>query len=239
MSSSTASREPAFPKDVGAFVHWVDEMNADMYALGEELCERTEFALVHSHDWLVAAAAQRLARRHQPAVGDDGPRDGIRTAPGMGRQAPAVPYPRGRAHDGPERRPGDHVLALHARTRGDRVRDRAVEGDGDPQRDRPARPRAGRRRPGGAPRAYAAARRAPGAAGRPARVREGLPPRAGRARAGRQAARQRPLRGRRDGYRRGRAQAAGAPARPSALRLVRRLGRATTCSTRCTGSPSS
>jgi glycogen(starch) synthase len=57
-------REPAFPKDVGAFVRWVDEMNADMYALGEELCERTEFALVHSHDWLVAAAAQRLARRH-------------------------------------------------------------------------------------------------------------------------------------------------------------------------------
>src|SRR5581483_2474996 len=57
-------REPAFPKDVGAFVRWVDEMNADMYALGEELCERTEFALVHSHDWLVAAAAKRLARGH-------------------------------------------------------------------------------------------------------------------------------------------------------------------------------
>jgi glycogen(starch) synthase len=57
-------REPAFPKDVGAFVRWVDEMNADMYALGEELCEQTEFALVHSHDWLVAAAAQRLARQH-------------------------------------------------------------------------------------------------------------------------------------------------------------------------------
>jgi glycogen(starch) synthase len=57
-------REPAFPKDVGAFVRWVDEMNADMYALGEELCERTEFALVHSHDWLVAAAGQRLARSH-------------------------------------------------------------------------------------------------------------------------------------------------------------------------------
>jgi glycogen synthase len=54
--------EPPFPKDVGAFVRWVEEMNADMYALGAELCERHEFALVHSHDWLVAAAAERLAR---------------------------------------------------------------------------------------------------------------------------------------------------------------------------------
>jgi glycogen(starch) synthase len=55
--------EPPFPKDVRAFVRWVEEMNADMYSLGAELCERVEFALVHSHDWLVAAAAQRLARR--------------------------------------------------------------------------------------------------------------------------------------------------------------------------------
>jgi glycogen(starch) synthase len=54
--------EPPFPKDVGAFVRWVEEMNADMYSLGAELCERLEFALVHSHDWLVAAAAERLAR---------------------------------------------------------------------------------------------------------------------------------------------------------------------------------
>src|SRR5437588_358168 len=41
-----------------------EDRNADMYALGAELCERIEFALVHSHDWLVAAAAQRLARGH-------------------------------------------------------------------------------------------------------------------------------------------------------------------------------
>jgi len=56
--------EPPFPKDVSAFVRWVKEMNDDMHALGAELCDGTEFALVHSHDWLVAAAAERLARRH-------------------------------------------------------------------------------------------------------------------------------------------------------------------------------
>src|SRR5207248_7610889 len=42
--------EPPFPTDVSAFVRWVGEMNDDMYALGDELCEGTEFALVHSHD---------------------------------------------------------------------------------------------------------------------------------------------------------------------------------------------
>ena len=54
--------EPEFPRDVNAFVHWVAAMNADMLGLGMELCERLELDLVHSHDWLVAAAAQRLAR---------------------------------------------------------------------------------------------------------------------------------------------------------------------------------
>jgi glycogen(starch) synthase len=56
-------REPQFPKDVGAFVRWVDDMNADMRALGIELCERFEFDLVHSHDWLVAQAARQISRR--------------------------------------------------------------------------------------------------------------------------------------------------------------------------------
>jgi glycogen synthase len=55
--------EPPFPKDVKAFVRWVDAMNGDMRELGDELCERHEFALVHSHDWLVAGAAEPLARR--------------------------------------------------------------------------------------------------------------------------------------------------------------------------------
>jgi glycogen(starch) synthase len=56
-------REPEFPKDINAFVHWVDHMNADMFELGVGLCEQLEFDLVHSHDWLVADVAEQLARR--------------------------------------------------------------------------------------------------------------------------------------------------------------------------------
>jgi glycogen(starch) synthase len=56
-------REPDFPKDdLDAFISWVDHMNDDMLAAGEELAERLEPDLVHSHDWLVAGAARRLAR---------------------------------------------------------------------------------------------------------------------------------------------------------------------------------
>ena len=57
-------REPDFPKhDLDAFIAWVDHMNADMLATGGEL--GGGFDLVHSHDWLVAAAARRLARRRR------------------------------------------------------------------------------------------------------------------------------------------------------------------------------
>jgi glycogen synthase len=56
-------QEPPFPKDVSAFVRWVDSMNLDMRALGLELSDQLEFDLVHSHDWLVAGAAQRIAVR--------------------------------------------------------------------------------------------------------------------------------------------------------------------------------
>jgi glycogen synthase len=55
-------REPQFPQDVNAFVKWVEAMNADMQALASELCERYEFDLVHSHDWLVAGAAEELTQ---------------------------------------------------------------------------------------------------------------------------------------------------------------------------------
>jgi glycogen synthase len=55
-------REPPFPKDVELFVRWVQDMNEHMHALACELCERFDFDLVHSHDWLVAGAAERLAR---------------------------------------------------------------------------------------------------------------------------------------------------------------------------------
>ncbi len=56
-------REPQFPKDPSAFVCWVQAMNADMCELGEALCTQIDFALVHSHDWLVAGAAELVARR--------------------------------------------------------------------------------------------------------------------------------------------------------------------------------
>jgi glycogen synthase len=56
-------REPAFPKDLDAFVAWVDDMNTDMVAAGAALAERLEVDLLHSHDWLVAPAAEWLARR--------------------------------------------------------------------------------------------------------------------------------------------------------------------------------
>ena len=60
-------REPEYPKDdLNAFIRWVDAMNEDMERVGRDLCEHLSFDLVHSHDWLVAAAARRLARRGEP-----------------------------------------------------------------------------------------------------------------------------------------------------------------------------
>ncbi|MBE2317591.1 glycosyltransferase family 4 protein [Solirubrobacter sp. CPCC 204708] len=57
-------REPEFPKDdLDAFIAWVDRMNEDMLAAGAELGSGSD--LVHSHDWLVAAAARQLARRRR------------------------------------------------------------------------------------------------------------------------------------------------------------------------------
>jgi glycogen(starch) synthase len=56
-------REPQFPKDIDAFVRWVGSMNADMRELAFELADRYDFDLVHSHDWLVAGAAEAVARR--------------------------------------------------------------------------------------------------------------------------------------------------------------------------------
>jgi glycogen(starch) synthase len=55
--------EPPFPSDIAAFVDWVTQMNADMRVAGDELIAQHEFTLVHSHDWLVARAAQGLSRQ--------------------------------------------------------------------------------------------------------------------------------------------------------------------------------
>jgi glycogen(starch) synthase len=52
--------EPDFPRaDLDAFIAWVERMNADMAAAGPG----GAFDLVHSHDWLVAGAAEALAAR--------------------------------------------------------------------------------------------------------------------------------------------------------------------------------
>jgi glycogen(starch) synthase len=54
--------EPPFPRDVEQFLRWVRRMNRDMAVLAAELGDRFGFDLVHSHDWLVADAAERTAR---------------------------------------------------------------------------------------------------------------------------------------------------------------------------------
>jgi glycogen(starch) synthase len=52
-------REPEFPRDdLDAFIAWVERMNADLAAAAPA----GDFDLVHTHDWLVADAARRLAR---------------------------------------------------------------------------------------------------------------------------------------------------------------------------------
>jgi glycogen(starch) synthase len=56
-------REPPFPHELEAFLSWVAGMNRDMAQLGASLCEEIDFDLVHSHDWLVAEAAERVARQ--------------------------------------------------------------------------------------------------------------------------------------------------------------------------------
>jgi glycogen(starch) synthase len=55
--------EPPFPADVERFLVWVSDMNEHMATLGSEILEGGGFDLVHSHDWLVAGAARRIARQ--------------------------------------------------------------------------------------------------------------------------------------------------------------------------------
>ena len=118
------------------------------------------------------------------------PRDRVRPPPGLGAQTAAVRHPPRRALDGPPRR---QVIICSHYMRGHVADIYDIEEDahhGDPERDRPRRPAAGRR-PRRAARAVRRARREARAAGRPARLREGLSARArraaGRDRAGRRA----------------------------------------------------
>jgi glycogen synthase len=53
--------EPDTPRDLDAFVAWVEGMNEHMLAAGRALCARYAFDVVHGHDWLVARAAAALA----------------------------------------------------------------------------------------------------------------------------------------------------------------------------------
>ena len=57
--------QPPLPSDVEEFLRWVRRMNRDMAKLGAELVQTLDFDLVHSHDWLVAGAARRVARAEQ------------------------------------------------------------------------------------------------------------------------------------------------------------------------------
>jgi glycogen(starch) synthase len=56
-------REDPMPRDLDAFVAWVQGMNSHMHAAGRRLGRRIRFDLVHGHDWLVAGAAAALAER--------------------------------------------------------------------------------------------------------------------------------------------------------------------------------
>src|SRR5436305_4828287 len=53
--------ETTTPRDLDQFLTWVDRLNADMVAAGAELAAEAD--LGHGHDWLVADAADQLARR--------------------------------------------------------------------------------------------------------------------------------------------------------------------------------
>jgi glycogen synthase len=55
--------EPGWPRDLDRFVAWVEQMNEDMLAAGEALCQEGSYDLIHGHDWLVAKAACALADR--------------------------------------------------------------------------------------------------------------------------------------------------------------------------------
>ncbi len=56
-------REDEMPRDLDAFVAWVEGMNSHMHAAGRQLAKRLDFEVIHGHDWLVAGAAAALASR--------------------------------------------------------------------------------------------------------------------------------------------------------------------------------
>ena len=203
--------EPGWPRDLDRFVAWVDQMNEDMLAAGEALCQERSYDL-DPRSRLAGREGRRDARRsRRHPVHHDDPRDRARSPPGLGPGRAAGPHPRRRALDGEPRGPRDRVLALHARPRRGHLRPRREPRRGDPQRRRPGRPAPGRG-PAGAARAVRRARAEARAAGRAAGLREGLPARARRDAGPDRAARQRALPRRRQRHPRGGAEGAGASA---------------------------
>lgn len=56
-------REDEMPRDLDAFLAWVEGMNSHLHAAGRRLARRLRFDVVHGHDWLVAGAAAAIAGR--------------------------------------------------------------------------------------------------------------------------------------------------------------------------------
>jgi glycogen synthase len=54
---------PPMPRDLDAFLRWIEAMNDRMAAAGAALSARGGFDVVHGHDWLVAPAADTIAAR--------------------------------------------------------------------------------------------------------------------------------------------------------------------------------
>ncbi|MBF6619731.1 MAG: glycosyltransferase family 4 protein [Patulibacter sp.] len=54
--------EPERPAQLDAFIEWIARMNEDMVGRGLALVAEHGFDVIHGHDWLVASAADRLAR---------------------------------------------------------------------------------------------------------------------------------------------------------------------------------
>jgi glycogen(starch) synthase len=54
---------PPTPRELDAFLRWIERMNDRMVAAGAALVARGGFDVVHGHDWLVAPAADALAAR--------------------------------------------------------------------------------------------------------------------------------------------------------------------------------
>ena len=208
--------EPRRPRDLDAFVAWVDRMNGDMLAAGVELADgststsstaTTGWSPVAADTSPAASAARYVTTIHATEFGR--------------HQGWVDKHPQSHIHAVEKwmARRADHVITCSHYMRGhvadiyglDEDRITVIPNGIDPDDLQPGR------RPRAAARAVRRAGRAAGAAGRPAGLREGLPARARRAARAHRAARQRAVPRRRQRHARG---AAAAP-RPSELGLDR------------------